>query len=132
MHPAFLRRVLTPRPFVCADYEQGPILSHPGQRCRRADSLRSPLLPAGHGAFAITPASCELLRGSEAGPTPSQTHYIIRAVPEAVNQRSYDIGWTPLHYAAAQAQYPGFLEIYEYLLASPLLPCHHARKTPPY
>jgi [acyl-carrier-protein] S-malonyltransferase len=35
-----------------------------------------------------------------------------------INQRD-DRGWTPLHRAAHLAQYPGYLEIYEYLLVLP-------------
>lgn len=43
-----------------------------------------------------------------------QVHHLLNMGAE-INQRD-DRGWTPLHRAAHLAQYPGYLEIYEYLL----------------
>eukprot|EP00951_Prasinocladus_malaysianus_P026534 scaffold235798_cov49-Prasinocladus_malaysianus.AAC.1 len=42
-------------------------------------------------------------------------HHLLNMGAE-INQRD-NRGWTPLHRAAHMAQYPGYLEIYEYLLA---------------
>eukprot|EP00873_Tetraselmis_striata_P035122 jgi/Tetstr1/455386/TSEL_042218.t1 len=42
-------------------------------------------------------------------------HHLLNMGAE-INQRD-DRGWTPLHRAAHLAQYPGYLEIYEYLLS---------------
>lgn len=49
-------------------------------------------------------------------PTAAQVHHLLNNGAE-VNQRD-DKGFTPLHRAAYLAHYDGYLEIYEYLLAS--------------
>ncbi len=49
-----------------------------------------------------------------------QIHHLLNNGAE-VNQ-SDEKGFTPLHRAAYLAQYDGYLEIYEYLLVSDLLP----------
>lgn len=53
-------------------------------------------------------------------PSPPQVHHIIRSCRETLNQRD-ERGLTALHRAAFLAQYEGYLEIYEYLLARALL-----------